>query len=99
MSKTIFATAASSLLLSLSLAGCASYSGCPPLVTYTPDTRAKAADEFHALPAESALRVLVTDYAKTRAACRIGGATVGGAAIESGATVVGAAILIHGGFW
>ena len=43
---------------------------CGWLVAYTPAMQARAADELNALPAGSALRVLVDDYGELRARIR-----------------------------
>lgn len=43
---------------------------CPPLVTYDAALQRRAAAELRALPAGAALATLVTDYGKTRDACR-----------------------------
>jgi outer membrane murein-binding lipoprotein Lpp len=61
------------------LGGCASLtperielalSTCPVLKTYTPEQMKQAASELKALPTESQIAVLVTDYSKLRQACR-----------------------------
>lgn len=59
---------------SFSLSGCMSYpvgSGCPPLVQYSAETQRKAADELDRLPKDSVVARMITDYGKTRKACRI----------------------------
>ena len=65
---TIFA------IIGFSLTGCMSAqiaTGCPPLVQYSAETQRRAADELEKLPKNSALAQMITDYGKTRKACRI----------------------------
>jgi hypothetical protein len=45
-------------------------SKCPVLKQYTPEQLQKAADELGGLPSESIIAEMITDYGKTRAACR-----------------------------
>lgn len=63
-----------SVMVSFSLTGCMSTqinTGCPPLVQYSAETQRRAADELEKLPKDSALAKMITDYGKTRKACRI----------------------------
>lgn len=65
---------ASIALSTMLLAGCAtahsSRAPCPALATYPPDMQRRAADELAALPAGSAVGIMVVDYGKLRDACR-----------------------------
>lgn len=45
---------------------------CPPLVAYSPEEQARGADEYDALPSESVVKRMVSDYARMRAMCRAG---------------------------
>ncbi len=57
---------------SLALGDCAAprvVSGCPPLVTYSGQTQARAAQEIRAGKSPT-LNRFVIDYGKTRRACR-----------------------------
>lgn len=61
-------------MVSFSLSGCMSTqinTGCPPLVQYSAETQRKAADEIEKLPDDSAVARMISDYKKTRDACRI----------------------------
>lgn len=63
------------VMASSSLTGCMSTqinTGCPPLVEYSAETQRKAADELESLPKGSVVARMITDYGKTRKACRIG---------------------------
>ena len=44
---------------------------CPVLKKYTTEQMKQAASELKSLPTESQIAVMVTDYGKLRAACRI----------------------------
>lgn len=70
-------------LLSISLAGCATMGGqelaqtktlviskCPVLKQYTKEELIKAATELEAVPSDSQLVAMITDYSKMRDACR-----------------------------
>ena len=51
---------------------------CPPVVEYSPEFQARAADELAVLPEESAIAEMLSDYAVTReqaGACRSRGAS------------------------
>lgn len=53
------------------LAGCPEViSNCPPLVKYSKEFLQKAYVEYQKLPTGSPLKTLITDYSKTRDACR-----------------------------
>ena len=56
------------LLFSLALlGGCAHYvHDCPPIVTYSPETSARLADELEALPPDSIIPGIVGDYMMER---------------------------------
>lgn len=43
---------------------------CPPLIKYSSDFQARAANELATLPKGSNVATLVTDYSKMRDACR-----------------------------
>lgn len=45
-------------------------SKCPVVKEYTKDQLAKAADELGGLPPDSVIAEMITDYGKSRAACR-----------------------------
>lgn len=62
------------------LAGCATLrqeqisvvvNSCPAIVNYTPEEQKIAAQELQKLFTNSQLAVMINDYAKLRAACRI----------------------------
>lgn len=68
MRRTVFLAAISSL----ALAACNTPGGgCPPLVSYSKEQQARAADELRALPWDSQLGRMMIDYGKTRDACRL----------------------------
>lgn len=45
---------------------------CPPLVAYSAEEQARGADEYDALPSESVVKRMVSDYALMRSMCRAG---------------------------
>lgn len=49
----------------------AAQGSCPPLPKYTPDQLKKGAAEMRALPKDSTLGLMVTDYGKVRDVCRL----------------------------
>lgn len=49
---------------------------CPPLVAYSPEEQARGADEYDALPSDSVVKRMVSDYAQMRAMCRAGSSAV-----------------------
>lgn len=49
----------------------ATVGGCPPLVTYSKQFQAQAADELDALKPQSKLGTMIVDYSKLRDACRV----------------------------
>lgn len=49
---------------------CTTSTECPPLVTYSKEFQAKAAEQYEALPKGSPVKTMITDYSKTRDACR-----------------------------
>lgn len=61
------------LVLALLLTGCGggiSNPACPPLVAYSPEEQARAADSLEALPPGAALRKMIDDYGTLRAMIR-----------------------------
>lgn len=66
------------LLLSIAslpmlLGGCvrATFKACPPLVTYSKQFQARAADELDALKPGARIGTMIVDYGKLRDACRV----------------------------
>lgn len=70
------------ILLCLPLMGCASaekqgpplalvLQKCPALKVYSKEQLLKAANELKALPADSEIAKMITDYSKHRDACRV----------------------------
>lgn len=62
--------------LSSALAGCVTTSGtpagtCPSLPAYSPAQQKQAAAELRALPPNSEISVMVTDYGRVRDVCRL----------------------------
>jgi hypothetical protein len=53
-----------------SIAGSSSATLCPQPKTYTADDETRAARELQALPADSMLAAMITDYGRERAALR-----------------------------
>lgn len=61
------------LALAMLLTGCGgavSNAGLPPLVVYSPEEQARAADSLEALPRESVLRRMIEDYGTLRTMIR-----------------------------
>ncbi|MBL8304346.1 MAG: hypothetical protein JNM26_16460, partial [Ideonella sp.] len=44
---------------------------CPPVVPYSAEQQARAANELAALPQDAALRALMADYARVRQQLRV----------------------------
>lgn len=61
-------------LCALFVTGCTApppITACPPVVEYSREQQARAADELEALPSDAALREMMADYKRTRDQLRV----------------------------